>query len=83
MQSTNHEVLCFYALNKDQTQLSDLSTSVHSFDRAKNYLRAIPLDSISNGKLLKISTLFGDGEVIIIQTMDNKNDQSIRIASKS
>ena len=35
----------------------------------------IPLDSISTAQLLKINSLFGGGQVLKVQTADNKNFQ--------
>lgn len=35
----------------------------------------IPLDTISTAKLLKINSLFGGGQVLKVQTIDNKNYQ--------
>jgi len=35
----------------------------------------IPLDTIANAQLVKINTLFGGGQVLKVQTTDNKNYQ--------
>lgn len=35
----------------------------------------IPLDNISTAQLLKINSLFGGGQVLKVQTMDDKNYQ--------
>lgn len=36
---------------------------------------SIPLDSISTAKLLKINSLFGSGQILKVQTKDDKNYQ--------